>query len=82
MKITPKFQNGAVGTPVDFTQYLQEPSVITRSLDDSFTIPADHAVMAYVGSATREVETVRTPPTLSKIPYLNRLFKNVKFIGI
>ena len=77
MKIKPKFNNGVVGAPVDFTQYLQEPSVITRSLEDTFVVPGDHSVMAYIGSASREVETMSTPTAFSRIPYLNRLFKNV-----
>ena len=76
-KITPKFENGAVGEPTDFTQFLQSPNIITRTLDESFVIPTDHSVVAYVGSASREVEKMDFgPPVLSKVPYLNRLFKN------
>src|SRR5262249_23700183 len=62
---------------VPFTQYLQQPKVQQFKLDKSFTV-ADGVTAVFSGMRIeREVANEDGPPILSKVPYVNRLFKNV-----
>ena len=76
--VTPVFEGGSSGVPVPFTQFIQQPAVARRSAERTVTLPDGGTVAVPVG--TRVVET-RTeefgPPVLSRVPYVNRLFKNV-----
>lgn len=77
-QITPVFEGGSRGKPVPFTQYLQVPQVETFTIEKSdLTLPSGgHAIIP--GPATTvEARNEFGPPVLSKIPYLNRMFKNV-----
>ena len=77
-KVTPVFEGGSQGVPVPFTQYIQSPQIETATIEKKdLTIPAGgHAVL--VGPArVREARQEFGPPVLSKIPYVNRMFKNV-----
>ncbi len=61
------------------TQYVQQPSLTTLSLEKTATIPDGGTVV--FGGLHRIVEGRNEygPPVLSKIPYLNRCFRNVGY---
>jgi Flp pilus assembly secretin CpaC len=77
--ITPVFEGGAVGQPVPFQQFLQQPSFSTITVNTTVNVPDGGTVL--VGGLKRMSEGRNEfgPPVLSKIPYLNRLFKNVGY---
>lgn len=77
-QITPVFEGGSQGVPVPVTQYIQSPQIETATIEKAdLTIPTGcHAVL--VGpEVVREARQEFGPPFLSKIPYVNRMFKNV-----
>jgi type II secretory pathway component GspD/PulD (secretin) len=77
--ITPKMEDGSPGQPVAFTQYIQQPKVRTLCLDRKVMIPDGGTVLLGGLKRTREVRQEYGPPVLSKVPYVNRLFKNVGY---
>lgn len=66
------------GKPVPFTQFLQLPRLETMTIEKAdLTIPSGgHAVISGPITMTSERQDY-VVPLLSKIPYLNRLYKNV-----
>ncbi len=65
--------------PVTFTQFVQQPRYSTLSVEKTLKI-ADGATALLSGwTQQREVRYEVSPPILSKVPYLNRLFKNVGY---
>jgi hypothetical protein len=77
--ITPVFEGGAVGQPVPFTQYIQQPQFTTQNIEKTVNVPDGGTVL--MGGFKRQSESRNEfgPPILSKIPYINRLFKNVGY---
>jgi hypothetical protein len=75
--ITPVFENGAQGQPVPFTQYVQQPQVTRQDMQTTVTIPDGGTAMLSGWTTQREGASEIGPPVLSKVPYVNRLFKNV-----
>jgi Flp pilus assembly secretin CpaC len=77
--ITPIFEGGAVGQPVPFTQFLQQPVFNTITVQTTVNVPDGGTVL--IGGLKRlsEGRNEFGPPILSKIPYINRLFKNVGY---
>jgi type II secretory pathway component GspD/PulD (secretin) len=77
--ITPIFEGGAVGQPVPFTQFLQQPVFNTITVTTTVNVPDGGTVL--IGGLKRlsEGRNEFGPPILSKIPYINRLFKNVGY---
>jgi hypothetical protein len=75
--LQPVTESGSQGKPVPFTQFVQQPVINTLALDRTLAIPDGGTVL--LGGLKRVVESRNEfgPPVLSKIPYLNRLFKNV-----
>jgi general secretion pathway protein D len=71
--------SGEKGEPTTFTQYLQQPRVTVLAVDTALTIPDGGTALMTLGKRQREVRTEFGPPVLSKIPYINRLFKNVGY---
>jgi hypothetical protein len=67
------------GKPVPFTQYLQQPKLNTLHIDRTLTIPDGGTVLLGGLKKVMEVRTECGPPVLSKIPYLDRMFKNVGY---
>jgi Flp pilus assembly secretin CpaC len=64
---------------VPFTQFIQQPKVNTLSVDGTVCLNDGKTAMFYGGKRVREVRNEYGPPVLSKIPYVNRLFKNVGY---
>jgi type II secretory pathway component GspD/PulD (secretin) len=77
--ITPIFEGGAVGQPVPFTQFLQQPSFNTINVTTTVNVPDGGTVLMGGLKRLSEGRQEFGPPVLSKIPYINRLFKNVGY---
>ncbi len=80
--ISPRFPDGgagAPGAPVAFTQFIQQPNFTTLSAKKKFCVPEGGTVVLHLGKRMQEVRHEEAPPVLSKVPYLNRLFKTVGY---
>jgi type II secretory pathway component GspD/PulD (secretin) len=75
--VAPTFEGGAQGPPVPFTQFIQQPKVNTSAMEGTVCLMDGKTALLYGGKRVREVRSEYGPPVLSKIPYVNRLFKNV-----
>jgi hypothetical protein len=70
---------GGEGKPLLFTQYIQQPAVTSGTVEKSLTIPDGKSALLEGWKKVRETRTEYGPPVLSKVPYLDRLFKNVGY---
>src|SRR5207245_8357018 len=77
--ITPVFEGGAVGQPVPFTQFLQQPTFNSISVQTTVNVPDGGTVLLGGLKRLSEGRNEFGPPILSKIPYIDRLFKNVGY---
>jgi type II secretory pathway component GspD/PulD (secretin) len=77
--ITPVFDNGAQGQPVPFTAYVQQPNFAHVEVNTAVSIPDGGTVLLGGLKTLREGRNEFGPPILSKLPYVNRLFKNVGY---
>ena len=77
--ITPVFEGGAVGQPVPFTQFLQQPTFNSISVNTTVNVPDGGTVLLGGLKRLSEGRNEFGPPILSNIPYLDRLFKNVGY---
>src|SRR5437667_620270 len=77
--ITPVFEGGAVGQPIPFTQFLQQPVFNTITVLTSVSVPDGGTVLLGGLKRMSEGRNEFGPPILSKLPYINRLFKNVGY---
>jgi Flp pilus assembly secretin CpaC/tetratricopeptide (TPR) repeat protein len=75
--IIPVFEGGSQGQPVPFTQFLQQPAFTTMTISTTVVCPDGGTVLLGGLKKLSEGRNEFGPPFLSKIPYLNRLFKNV-----
>jgi len=77
--ITPVFEGGAQGQPIPFTQFIQQPQVATVQIQTTVSIPDGGTVILGGLKTLSEGRNEFGPPVLSKLPYINRLFKNVGY---
>jgi type II secretory pathway component GspD/PulD (secretin) len=77
--ITPVFEGGAVGQPVPFTQFLQQPTFNSISVNTTVNVPDGGTVLLGGLKRLSEGRNEFGPPILSKVPYIDRLFKNVGY---
>ncbi|MCS6865532.1 MAG: hypothetical protein RMJ56_16830 [Gemmataceae bacterium] len=75
--IIPVFEGGSQGQPVPFTQFLQQPGFTTVNIQTTVVCPDGGTVLLGGLKTLSENRNEFGPPFLSKIPYINRLFKNV-----
>ncbi len=75
--VTPVFEGGSQGIPIPFTQFLQQPSFTNLNIQTTVVCPDGGTVLLGGLKTLQEGRNEFGPPVLSKIPYLNRLFKNV-----
>jgi type II secretory pathway component GspD/PulD (secretin) len=75
--VTPIFEGGSQGQPIPFTQFLQQPSFTSLNINTTVVCPDGGTVLLGGFKQLSEGRNEFGPPVLSKIPYLNRLFKNV-----
>jgi type II secretory pathway component GspD/PulD (secretin)/tetratricopeptide (TPR) repeat protein len=77
--ITPIFEGGATGAPVPFTQFLQQPTFDSIDVNTTVNVPDGGTVLLGGLKKLSEGRNEFGPPILSKLPYINRLFKNVGY---
>lgn len=77
--ITPVFEGGAQGQPVPFTQFIQQPTFTTVTIQTTVSVPDGGTVLLGGLKLMNEGRNEFGPPVLSKIPYLDRLFRNVGY---
>jgi type II secretory pathway component GspD/PulD (secretin)/tetratricopeptide (TPR) repeat protein len=77
--ITPIFEGGSQGQPIPFTQYIQQPKFTTLFVQTTVSVPDGGTVLMGGLKSMNEGRNEFGPPVLSKIPYVNRLFKNVGY---
>jgi general secretion pathway protein D len=77
--VTPKQEDGSKGQPVVFTQFIQQPVFNSVTLEKTLVIPDSQTVLLGGWKSVREARTEFGDPVLSKIPYVNRLFKTVGY---
>jgi type II secretory pathway component GspD/PulD (secretin) len=73
------FEGGQVQNPVIFTQFIQQPAFNTVAIMTTVACPDGGTVLMGGLKRLSEGRNEFGPPVLSKIPYLNRLFKNVGY---
>ncbi len=78
-QITPVFEGGFMGEPIPFTQFIQQPKFRTLKSDSCFTIADGGTMLIDTGMMERDIRVEREVPVLGKLPYLNRLFRNVAY---
>lgn len=74
--ITPVFEGGSQGVPIPFTQFFQQPSFQTISVQTTVAVPDGGTVVMGGLKTLSEGRNEFGPPVLSSVPYLNRLFRN------
>jgi Flp pilus assembly secretin CpaC len=77
--IFPVFDGGFPGNPVLFTQFIQQPVFNIINVQTSVAVPDGGTVLLGGLKRLSEGRNEFGPPVLSKIPYINRLFKNVGY---
>ncbi|MBI1913939.1 MAG: hypothetical protein HYS12_04275 [Planctomycetes bacterium] len=78
--IQPFFEGiGNVGNPTLFTQFLQQPVFSSVFVQTTAVVPDGGTVLLGGLKRLSEGRNEFGPPILSKIPYINRLFKNVGY---
>jgi hypothetical protein len=77
--VRPVFVGGAVGQPVPFTQYVQQPNMNRQCVEKTVTVPDGQTVVLNLGKALQQQRTETCPPVFGAIPYMNRLFKTVAY---
>jgi type II secretory pathway component GspD/PulD (secretin) len=77
--IIPTFEGGFQGQPVIFTQFLQQPVITAITVNTTVSVPDGGTVLLGGLKKLSEGRNEFGPPVLSKIPYINRLFKNVGY---
>src|SRR5207245_7459290 len=66
--ITPVFEGGAVGQPIPFTQFLQQPSFNNLMLERTLNLPDGGTALLTGWQKTTEGRNESGLPVLSKIP--------------
>jgi type II secretory pathway component GspD/PulD (secretin) len=74
--ITPVFEGGSQGQPIPFTQFFQQPSFTTISVQTTVQVPDGGTVVLGGLKTLAEGRNEFGPPVLSNLPYINRLFRN------
>jgi type II/III secretion system protein len=80
-KLKPVFENGAQGAEVPFTQFLQDPRIVTRSIDETVVLPDGGTVVFYGGPATTEETVLETAPMFADVPFLHDLMVREKKVS-
>lgn len=75
----PDFNGGGTGEPVLITQFIQLPVTTGLTVTTDVLVPDGGTVMMGGFKRLSEGRNEYGPPVLSKIPYLNRLFRNEGF---
>jgi hypothetical protein len=60
--VTPVFEGGAQGQPIPFTQFIQQPEILTRGVSKSLCIPDGCTAVLYAGKRTKEEPSEQPGP--------------------
>jgi general secretion pathway protein D len=74
--IEPEFADGAKGPPIPFTQFIQQPKFTTMTVDTHLNMTSGGTMLVYGGPIERVEVIEHAVPVLSRIPYVNRLFRH------
>src|SRR5205807_4618843 len=77
--IFPLFDGAFTGQPIVFTQFIQQPIVQRVTISTTVSVPDGGTVLMGGLKRLSEGRNEFGPPILSKVPYINRLFKNVGY---
>jgi type II secretory pathway component GspD/PulD (secretin) len=77
--IFPLFDGTATGQPVVFTQFVQQPRLTRVTVLTTVAVPDGGTVLMGGLKRLSEGRNEYGPPVLSKVPYLNRLFRNTAY---
>ena len=78
--VQPFFEGvGNVGNPTLFTQFIQQPVFSSVTVQTTVVVPDGGTVLLGGLKRLSEGRNEFGPPILSKLPYINRLFKNVGY---
>jgi type II secretory pathway component GspD/PulD (secretin) len=77
--IFPQFDGAFTGQPIVFTQFIQQPIVTTVSIRTTVAVPDGGTVLMGGLKRLSEGRNEYGPPILSKIPFIDRLYKNVGY---
>jgi type II secretory pathway component GspD/PulD (secretin) len=77
--IFPNLDGTFTGNPVVLTQFIQQPRITTVSVQTTVAVPDGGTVLMGGLKRLSEGRNEFGPPVLSKIPFINRLFKNVGY---
>ena len=77
--IFPLFDGTATGQPVVFTQFVQQPRLTRVTVMTTVAVPDGGTVLMGGLKRLSEGRNEFGPPVLSKVPYLNRLFRNTAY---
>jgi type II secretory pathway component GspD/PulD (secretin) len=77
--IFPLFDSTGTGQPIVFTQFIQQPSISAVTVSTTVAVPDGGTVLMGGLKRLSEGRNEYGPPVLSKIPFINRLFKNVGY---
>jgi hypothetical protein len=75
--VEPVFEGGAVGQPVPFTQFVQQPKINRQLIEKTVSVPDGQTIVLDAGQVVQQHRTESCPLVLGAIPYVNRLFKTV-----
>jgi type II secretory pathway component GspD/PulD (secretin) len=73
------FDGVQTGQPVVFTQFIQQPNFTTVGVLTTVAVPDGGTVLMGGLKRLSEARSEYGPPILSKVPIINRLFKNVGY---
>src|SRR5262249_9616631 len=79
LPIYPGLNTADPGAAVVFTQYVQQPRTSSISVSTTVTVPDGGTVVMGGLKRMSEGRLECGPPVLSKIPYIDRLFRNVGY---
>jgi type II secretory pathway component GspD/PulD (secretin) len=77
--IFPQFDGTFTGQPVVFTQFLQRPIIQNVNINTTVAVPDGGTVLLGGLKRLSEGRNEFGPPILSKIPFIDRLYKNVGY---
>jgi type II secretory pathway component GspD/PulD (secretin) len=77
--IFPLIDGTSTGQPIVFTQFIQQPVTTTLSVQTTVLVPDGGTVLLGGLKRLSEGRNEYGPPILSKVPYVNRLFRNVGY---
>lgn len=73
--ITPEFEDGVLGQPIPFTQFIQQPTQIKRSVTNAFGVANGQTQLIYGGHTVRTDKQVERVPFFADLPIIGDLFE-------